>query len=257
MPTRGGTRTRTTSRFGRGWVRVVALSLPSLLTACAGSAGTTAAQSTGPAAPRATAPISGPTSGPTAADTSSTPPGSLRQGLLSAAELPVPGGQGRWRITDTGNGDGQRPASVCQRTPLASIGATQIVRRDFRLPGMSAVHLVARFPDELTATQAYSVLEAWLRECAGRLEEQGYQGKPPGGFTATTGGSTAGFAVLFYGPVPGQPDSSYLEPQALVRTGDTLSWVVWHQIGQDYNYEPGSAPPEQAISAMSRKLPAD
>jgi hypothetical protein len=50
------------------------------------------------------------------------------------------------------------------------------------------------------------------------------------------------------------PNAAYIEPQSLVRVGDTLSWVVWEQIGQDYNYAPGQTPPERAIPLMTEAL---
>jgi hypothetical protein len=142
---------------------------------------------------------------------------------------------------------------VCQRpqVTLHSIGATKGAHVLVRRGSVTARHVVARFPDERSATLGYGVLEAWLGQCEEHARARGFDTvRAPAGYTRADGGDAAGRALVFYGPVPDDPDAAFIEPQALVRVGDTLSWVVWKQIGQDYNYETGQSPPERAIPLM-------
>lgn len=62
--------------------------------------------------------------------------------------------------------------------------------------------------------------------------------------------------MLFYGPVRGEPDSADIEAQVVVVDDETLSWVVYRSVGQDYDYESGQAPPERAARAMAQRLGA-
>jgi len=64
----------------------------------------------------------------------------------------------------------------------------------------------------------------------------------------------AGWAAVFYGPARGQPDAGVVEAHAIVVDDETLSWLVYRSIGQDYTYEAGQAPPEQAAPVMAQRL---
>jgi hypothetical protein len=84
------------------------------------------------------------------------------------------------------------------------------------------------------------VLQAWLGRCAGQGATKGFDRvEAPTGYTPVRAGAQSGWALLLYGPVPRDPDAAFFEAQSLVRVGDTLSWVVWTQIGEDYNYARG------------------
>jgi hypothetical protein len=116
---------------------------------------------------------------------------------------------------------------------------------------VTSTQVVAQFVDEQGATQAYDVLQAWLGRCAGQGATKGFDRvEAPTGYTPVRAGAQSGWALLLYGPVPRDPDAAFFEAQSLVRLGDTLSWVVWTQIGEDYNYAPGQTPPEQAIPLL-------
>jgi hypothetical protein len=189
-----------------------------------------------------------PTDGPTS------PPGGLRAALLTADTLPAPGDVA-WGPVTTKRGTGPDGISICQVVELHSLGATRGVTSRFRSGSVSASQVVAQFVDEQGSSQGYDVLQAWLGGCAKQARTRGFdQVEAPRALTPVDAGDAAGWALVSYGPVPGDPDASYIETQSLVRVGDTLSWVVWKQTGQDYNYEEGQAPPELAIPLMAEAL---
>ena len=176
----------------------------------------------------------------------------LRAALLGQDTLPAPGGIS-WGPATVKRGTGPSDISVCQRprVTLDSIGATEGAHALVRRGSVTARHVVVQFADERSATLGYEVLEAWLGQCGEHGRARGFfTVDAPDGYTQADGGSAAGTALVFYGPVPTDPVAAFIEPQALVRVGDTVSWVVWTQIGQDYNYETGQSPPELAIPLM-------
>jgi hypothetical protein len=195
-------------------------------------------------------PTTEPTPEPT--DDPTSPATGLASALLTADTLPAPAGIS-WGPGTVKRGTGAADISVCQRprVKLSSIGATKGAHVRVRSRSVSARHVVARFPDARSATLGYGVLEAWLGQCEEHGRARGFfTVNAPDGYTSADGGDAAGRALVFYGPVPDDPSAAFIEPQALVRVGDTLSWVVWKQIGQDYNYEEGQSPPELVIPLM-------
>lgn len=219
-------------------------------------------------APPASPPTSAPTSGTTSTTTPTTPPptsappaggSGLTSALVPAQELPRDPSGRPWSAGADVRGQRVRPTSACQRAPLLSIGATKVVQRRYDNPNPGGVvNTVAAFADDDSARRAYAVLEAWVRNCADTLREKGKDPlSTPDGFDAVAADtSPAGWAVLFYGPVRGDPDSAVIEGQVVVVDDETLSWVVYRSIGQDYNYEPGQAPPERAARVMAQRLAA-
>jgi len=208
-----------------------------------------------------------PTPSPTPSTTVTPPPTSvapprtagLASALVPAADLPRDPSGRPWNAGADVRGSSVATASACQRAPLTSIGATKVVQRgyDNRNPG-SVVNTVAAFADDDSARRGYAVLEAWVRDCAGTLREHGKRPmNTPSGFgpvQAQT--SPAGWAVVFYGPVRNDPNAAHIEGQSVVVDDETLSWIVYRSIGQDYNYESGQAPPERAAVVMAARLRA-
>ncbi|MDQ3627270.1 MAG: hypothetical protein M3419_00295 [Actinomycetota bacterium] len=185
------------------------------------------------------------------------PPAGLRAALVPARSLPTPGDAPAWSLESTVPGEGRDLASVCQRTALASLGATRSVTRQYASGDLSATHVVARFGDDVSAGRTYEVLQSWLGQCGQRLAEQGLEpAEVPAGYTDVPGvGERAGWSWIAYGPVPGDPDAANIEVQALVHGDERLSWVIWRQVGQDYNYPPGQTPAELALPVMADRLP--
>lgn len=98
----------------------------------------------------------------------------LHSHLLTTRTLPHLGGHD-WTVRTTGP-EPRRPVGVCQKTPLADIGALEAVHRGFVGPdgaGISARQVVARFADARSAWRAHEVLVAWRDDCAERADRPG------------------------------------------------------------------------------------
>ncbi len=180
----------------------------------------------------------------------------LSDALLPATDVPVDASGEAWSAEPVARGKRIASASACQRVPLLSIGVTDLRQRhyDNSTPGQ-VLHTVASFADDDSARRAYAVLEVWLRDCAETLSQQGKQpGTMPSGLGDVAGPGLGGWAAVFYGSARGQPDAGVIEAHAIVVDDETLSWLVYRTIGQDYNYEAGQAPPEQAAPVMAQRL---
>ena len=211
----------------------------------------TVRESTSPTTPEPTTPV--PT---TTVPTTGAAGRPLRSALLPAHLLPALNATTPWRKAAR---QGGQTVSVCQKVSLSSIGATDVGRRDYgsTSPHVTATHLVAAFPDELTAQYGFDILSAWLRQCEERLRQHGYpRHNVPAAYTPLQQGDRSGWAVLPYGPVPGEQHAAYLQAEALVLAGEHLSWVVQRLVGQDFNYEVGQSPPELAAPLMADRLSA-
>jgi len=183
-------------------------------------------------------------------------PPTLADALLSASEVPVDASGEAWTAGPVARGQKIATASACQRVPLVSIGVTDLRQRRYDNPAPGQVlHTVAAFADDDSARRAYAVLEVWLRDCAKTLSEQSKQpGTMPTRLSDVATPGLAGWAAVFYGPARGHPNAGVIEAHAIVVDDETLSWLVYRSIGQDYNYEAGQAPPEQAAPVMAQRL---
>ncbi|MGH3498081.1 MAG: hypothetical protein ACRDP1_11530 [Nocardioidaceae bacterium] len=224
-----------------------------------GTATTPASTQTSPTQPATTG--SPTTPAPSTATTpTATPPmtSDLTPALLAGATLPALNLQSTWRTGPTTPGDGQAALSICQHSTIASIGAADVLQRQFGAPDVSATQLVARFGDEDSAKRAYSVLDSWLHSCRHQIRFEG--GRPirvPAALTAVNvSAGQGGWSVVFYHSRSASSGDASIEGQALVRVGAYLSWVVERSYGQDYNYAPGHNPPELAIPLLADGLSA-
>ena len=224
-----------------------------------------------PAASQTPTPTPTPSASPTkpsastSASASSTSPGptqggSLRDRLLTARELPGFNAEFRWQEASTGAVGPNTSFGTCQRFGIMSIGAERAVVRRFAaaVGGQAARNdrageLVASFADAKTARRAYAVLTAWRARCADRLKR--YRTSDVGGLQkVTVPGGTAGWYLLTYGPVPGDPDAQFLDAQGMTLVGSRIAMVSMVLAGQDYNYEPGREPMVAALRRAAQKL---
>jgi hypothetical protein len=239
---------RSRSRVPRALVpAVVSLALALSVSACGDTSGsdpsprpsptdtvsaTTPATPTTPTTP-ATPTSSAPASPSTPAPTGTAGPTGLRARLLDAAELPALATTSAWVVAGTGP---ERPGTsfgTCQRFGISSIGAERVVVRRFApqppVPPTArhdrAGELVATFPDALTARRAYAVLEAWQRTCAARLSGLGHTHRHVGDLQDVPAGDRAGWYLLTYGPVRGEPGARFLDAQGTVLRGSRLAMV--------------------------------
>jgi hypothetical protein len=184
----------------------------------------------------------------------------LRDRLLTARELPGFNAEFRWSEASTGPAGPSTSFGTCQRFGITSIGAERAVVRRFvaAVGGRAARHdrageLVASFADAKTARRAYAVLTAWRAQCADRLKR--YRTSDIGGLqNVSVPRGTAGWYLLTYGPVPGDPDAQFLDAQGMTLVGSRIAMVSMVLAGQDYNYEPGREPMVAALRRAAQKL---
>ncbi|MDQ6935452.1 MAG: hypothetical protein M3130_09225 [Actinomycetota bacterium] len=156
--------------FGSRWFRDRALRSAAVLL-LAGSTACGSHSST----PIAANPTQSATSTPTPTVTSTPTPSASPTGdgspFLTAADLPPQ--RGVWTLVGTGAAT-TKPFGFCAKFDLASIGATKVSQRTFRLssPGGgpstgSAAEQLASFPDAMAVHRAAGVLTAWHQRCQG------------------------------------------------------------------------------------------
>jgi hypothetical protein len=184
----------------------------------------------------------------------------LRDRLLTANELPGFNAEFRWSEASTGPAGPSTSFGTCQRFGITSIGAERAVVRRFAaaVGGRAARNdrageLVASFADAKTARRAYAVLTAWRAQCADRLKR--YRTSDIGGLqNVSVPRGTAGWYLLTYGPVPGDPDAQFFDAQGMTLVGARIAMVSMVLAGQDYNYEPGREPMVAALRRAAQKL---
>lgn len=186
-----------------------------------------------------------PTSGPT-----------RRSGgpLLSADEVPGFDGGANWLTVST-TGKEPRSFGTCQRFGILAIGAERVVVRRFRPADTGespnvAGELVATFPDAMTARRAYSVLESWHKQCSSLLRR--YTHPEVGEIRAVSAaGGQAGWYLLTYGPVAGEPGKVFLDAQGMAVVGRRIAMVSIVRAGGR-----GDAPPamSEAITRAAARL---
>jgi hypothetical protein len=137
---------------------------------------------------------------------------------------------------------------------MTSIGAERVAVRRFTAGGQRrAGELVATFPDALTARRAYAVLGSWRTKCADRLK--GYRRVDVGKQQpVSVSGGQAGWYLLVYGPVKGDPDTGYFDAQGAAVVANRIAMVSMLETGQNYDYEPGQEPVVGALRTAARRL---
>ena len=186
-----------------------------------------------------------------------------RPSRAKAAQVPadqMPGLNASW-TWDTARGHrGPLPvtagSSRCARGSLTAIGgvteySTTYTRSD--VSGDSAILTTAVFPDEHTAQLASSVLDTWLAKCQAWVAKQPHvdRVKVTGDSTVSTSVGTGHQRLVSYGPVQGDPDSTYFNGEGYVRDGDVMSYLVFHSVGQDYDYPAGKEPVDLGLAVAA------
>jgi hypothetical protein len=143
---------------------------------------------------------------------------------------------------------GTRPFGLCQRFDLLSIGALSAHEREFAFEGDSSGQQVAEFADGQTAVRAAKVLEAWHRQCSGRV--RGSQVK----VRAITPVQVANGKAWTYLVSFERGGEGHFHSLGMVLSGTRLTLVRIDHAGQDHNYPPGKEPTELAVKAASAKL---
>lgn len=185
---------------------------------------------------------------PTDSSTPPAPPALTASALLVGEEMPkVNDSADTWSDTGTVDGEGSTNASLCAAGSLAGLGATSVVRRDFAwgqtgstVIGDNAVGVFETAEDAATALESYS---GWVSSCT-----WADSGTATGPTDVPVEGGTARW---WYATKAGDP-SGEIEVVGLVRRGTALSVVVWHQQGQDFNYE--TDPMADSLHASADRL---
>jgi len=195
------------------------------------------------ASPSATA---SPSSAPSASPSASRPP-TPEGALLTGAEMPRLNATSPWKVRRTGPA-GMRPFGLCQKFDLLSIGATDAVERTFTHGNDTAGQQVAEFADAQTAVRASKVLEAWHRDCAGRVRGQNVKVRPITD-VAVTKGTGRNYLVSFE-----RRGTGHFHSLGLVLSGPRMTVLRMDHDGQDHNYPPGKDPMELAVKGASTRM---
>ncbi|MGZ4504119.1 MAG: hypothetical protein ACXVW3_09515 [Nocardioidaceae bacterium] len=211
-----------------------------------------------------------PSPSPTPAATSAVPSPSAASGpaalMIPGADLPGPGNGFVWAdgpITDRESDDNGGGLLRCNRFTMTDIGAEGVVQRRYVPPAGSgganppaAAELVANFPDEQTARSAVEVLRSWHRPCDDRLSSfpRHDVGQLDTVSIPGTPGADAGWYLLKYGPLQGDPNSLWFDAEGFVRVGDRVALVTMTQAGQQYDYPAGQEPLVVALRDAAARL---
>jgi hypothetical protein len=261
---------------------VLALTVVGTLNACGDSGDSDAAGSSdSPATTEAETPSeSAPTSDadptepsdstvPSESSATSTAPASHDNSPLSRAkrsQVPMaklPGFNADWTWDKASGRSGPRPTSPgqsrCMQASLTAIGGVLEYSTAYTVAGDpedEAVLTTAVFPDEHTAQLAESVLASWQKKCRAYVSR-----KPDIDSVAVTEDralqtsvGTAHSRLVGYGPVEGDPDAGYFNGEGYVRDGDVISYLVMHNVGQDYNYDEDKEPVALGLLAAANAL---
>jgi hypothetical protein len=172
-------------------------------------------------------PSATPTPTATPADPSNTArPAGLPGRLLPAQALPGIGSSS-WSVLSTKRAEGSPLAGTCHKFELTSIGGWKVARRLYAPTDGSASAAsatVVEFPDDLTAEQAYAVLEAWRDDCA-------HPGAEVGRFVPVRlGRATGGWYPVTYG-------TTY-DAQGLARQGSRIVVLTMRMDGEGSTDQP-------------------
>lgn len=190
-----------------------------------------------------------PSTPPSPSGTLSTPApaATIERALLTAAEMPQISSTSAWAQRRTGP-LGSKPFGLCQKFDLLSIGAVSGVERTFVTGGGTAAQQVAEFPDPKNTVRAGKVVEAWHRDCAGRVRGSGVKVRPIAG-TPVSHGKGWSYLVSYERNGRGQFHSL-----GVVVSGARMTLVGIDHQGQDHNYDVGRDPMELAVKAASSKM---
>ncbi|MCI0689367.1 MAG: hypothetical protein L0Y54_19345 [Sporichthyaceae bacterium] len=210
-------------------------------------------------------PVAGSPSVTTSPTESSQPPAITDGMLLTPDDLNKHGTD--WTETLTSHTD-DGAFLRCQRDTLASLGATEVAVRTFERPAVdggttAAGHLIAYFPTQEAAEQAYGTLFGWQESCADYATGAG--GEP-----ALAGGDMLFDTVQPRGPerptlgaawqymFDDNPDdlNAWFDSTGVGSVGQYLTIVNYGDYGQDANYLPEENPGVVLLQDAFEKLPS-
>lgn len=183
--------------------------------------------------------------------------------LLQAGDIPTDGSF-TVEVVDPGIGRTIDEASVCQRTGLAPVNASQALSRNFLeryhygpgetpdpsapltdLPNLYTVAL--QFSDEAEARHGYTTYREWVEDCPAALATEGYDlpsQRPVAWEPVPTASGESVFTELIYTEPGGDADQDggYFESIGLTVVGDRMMITVYLVFGMDHNTTYGPTP---------------
>ena len=193
------------------------------------------------------------TSSPTASASTSAPP-DIKDAFLPTAFVPGLNARWHWQDGKTGSGVG-KPFGVCARADLTSIGAEKVRQRTYFPPDDSddnAAQQVARFADAKSASQAWSVLEAWRARCAAQI---GTDLGPKVGNEVPVklpDGTVGRWYLVSW--TPEGEETGRFEALGMVRQGALITVLRITNSGQDYDYPVGEEPMVKMVELAGLRL---
>ncbi len=184
-----------------------------------------------------------PTPAPTPTQSAPSSPGTLRDALLPAGELPGLNAQSPWTAGRTG-AVGTQPFGWCAQFDALTIGAREGVQRGFRSGDDRAGQQVLDFVDETNAVRAERVFRSWHQDCR---RGNGVAVRPVQEL------STDADAAWWYLSSTGRAGGQW-ESFGLARSGNRVTLLRMQHAGQDHNYPPGQDPLELGLETAAARL---
>ena len=182
--------------------------------------------------------------------------GTVADALLPADDVPGFNDEFTWSEQATDDREPGDLAGACHKFEMTSIGAEEVAYRAYRPDAgdeSAASHLVAGFPDEMTANRAFEVLKSWREGCASTFRQ--YDRVQVGDLEdVDTDAGTGHWYLVTYAPAEGDPDAGYFDAQGIALVGDRIAVLRLTLVGQDYNYEAGQEPMVEAVRAAAARL---
>lgn len=181
---------------------------------------------------------------------------SARSRLLGGDELPRLNPRTPWHVVRTG-APSTRPVGYCQKFDLLTIGARSAVERTWTTIDTgshtpqnpdTAVQQVAEFPDAQNTVRAEKVLEAWQRDCRGRVPGTSVKVRPITD-VATSQGHGWWYLLSFE-----RGGEGHFQAFGAAVSGNRMTVVRMDHAGQDHNYPAGKDPVELALKAAASRL---
>jgi hypothetical protein len=167
--------------------------------------------------------------------------------LLAAGELPQLNASSPWTEQRTGPA-GTQPFGLCQKFDLLTIGAESAVQRTYTSGSDTAGQQVAQFPDAQNAVRAGKVIEAWHRDCAGRVKGTSVKVRP---ITDVAVPSGKGWSYLVSYETKG---TGHFHSLGVVVSGNRMALIRMDHAGQDHDYPAGQDPVDLAVKAVAARL---
>ncbi|QIX27888.1 hypothetical protein ncot_15810 [Nocardioides sp. JQ2195] len=147
--------------------------------------------------------------------------------------------------------EGPEPFGDCAKFTLVDAGAQDAWVRTFTAQGsQEAAQLIATFADAKSAWRAEQTLRGWHRDCAEEVNAEVERVNPISPVEVDTGNAFTYLVQL------GKEDAEthHFNGVAVNRKGKHVSVVLIDTESQDYNYESGQEPAQQAARAVAPKL---